>query len=281
MKEIKIWKVLLVWFFMPIVVAIIMEMLNISTNKTSEYSDVTFGFLMFLGILLVFIKIGKVNINLVKERYNDFEGKFNGREMIEVVITQILLSMGLSYLSTGFTAIFNVNKALAIVNDTSGNPSTLIQLILYIILIVVLAPVLEEIVFRRILFNRMSKRLSFFMAAIVSSIIFAIGHDIFGIAGAAAFGIACCLLYRKYENILASMTLHFINNLIAGIMLSYSYFMGTLHEQTETITSADIKYYFIAGGIVTAISLILFIRFVVRNINYIKSNNGYINSNIN
>ena len=79
MKEIKIWKVLLVWFFMPIVVAIIMEMLNISTNKTSEYSDVTFGFLMFLGILLVFIKIGKVNINLVKERYNDFEGKFNGR----------------------------------------------------------------------------------------------------------------------------------------------------------------------------------------------------------
>ena len=77
------------------------------------------------------------------------------------------------------------------------------------------------------------------------------------------------------------MTLHFINNLIAGIMLSYSYFMGTLHEQTETITSADIKYYFIAGGIVTAISLILFIRFVVRNINYIKSNNGYINSNIN
>lgn len=281
MKEIKIWKVLLVWFFMPIVVAIIMEMLNISINKTSEYSDVTFGFLMFLGILLVFIKIGKVNINLVKERYNDFEGKFNGREMIEVVITQILLSMGLSYLSTGFTAVFNVNKALAIVNDTSGNPYTLIQLILYIILIVVLAPVLEEIVFRRILFNRMSKRLSFFMAAIVSSIIFAIGHDIFGIAGAAAFGIACCLLYRKYENILASMTLHFINNLIAGIMLSYSYFMGTLNEQIETITSADIKYYFIAGGIVTAISLILFIRFVVRNINYIKSNNGYINSNIN
>lgn len=281
MKEIKIWKVLLVWFFMPIVVAIIMEVLNISTNKTSEYSDVTFGFLMFLGILLVFIKIGKVNINLVKERYNDFKGKFNGREMIEVVITQILLSMGLSYLSTGFTAIFNVNKALAIVNDTSGNPSTLIQLILYIILIVVLAPVLEEIVFRRILFNRMSKRLNFFMAAIISSIIFAIGHDIFGIAGAAVFGVACCLLYRKYENILASMTLHFINNFIAGIMLSFSYFMGTLNEQTETITSADIQYYFIVGGIVTAISLILFIRFVVRNINYIKSNKGYINSNIN
>lgn len=278
MKEIKIWKALLVWFFIPIVVANILEILKIAMNKTSEYSDVTFGFFMFLGILLVFIKIGKVNINLVKERYNDFKGKFNVREMIAVVITQILLSMGLSYLSTGFTAIFNMNKALEILNDTSGNPSTLIQLILYIVLIVVLAPVLEEIVFRRILFNRISKRLSFFMAAIISSIIFAIGHDVFGIAGAAAFGIACCLLYRKYENLLAPMALHFINNFTAGIMISVSYFMGTLNEQTETITSADIKYYFVVGGIVTLISLILFIKFIIKNKDYIKSNKEYINN---
>lgn len=278
MKEIKIWKALLVWFFIPIVVANILEILKIAMNKTSEYSDVTFGFFMFLGILLVFIKIGKVNINLVKERYNDFKGKFNVREMIAVVITQILLSMGLSYLSTGFTAIFNMNKALEILNDTSGNPSTLIQLILYIVLIVILAPVLEEIVFRRILFNRISKRLSFFMAAIISSIIFAIGHDIFGIAGAAAFGIACCLLYRKYENLLAPMALHFINNFTAGIMLVVSYFMGTLNEQTETITSADIKYYFVVGGIVTLISLILFIKFIIKNKDYIKSNKEYINN---
>lgn len=278
MKEIKIWKALLVWFFIPIVVANILEILKIAMNKTSEYSDVTFGFFMFLGILLVFIKIGKVNINLVKERYNDFKGKFNVREMIAVVITQILLSMGLSYLSTGFTAIFNMNKALEILNDTSGNPSTLIQLILYIVLIVILAPVLEEIVFRRILFNRISKRLSFFMAAIISSIIFAIGHDIFGIAGAAAFGIACCLLYRKYENLLAPMALHFINNFTAGIMLVVSYFMGTLNEQTETITSVDIKYYFVVGGIVTLISLILFIKFIIKNKDYIKSNKEYINN---
>ncbi|VYU37415.1 hypothetical protein [Clostridium tertium] len=101
------------------------------------------------------------------------------------------------------------------------------------------------------------------------------------IAGDATIVVVCCLLYMKYENILAPMVVHFINNFIAGLMLSFSYFMGTSNEQIETITNADIKYYFIVGGIVTAISLILFIRFVARNKKYAKRNKGYINSNIN
>lgn len=281
MKEIKIWKALLIWFFTPfifiLILTIILELLNIK----SDLSDATFGFLVSLSILVVLVKSGKINFSLMVERYNDYKNKFNLKEMIEVVITQILLSIGLSYLSTAFMASIDLERAVSIANDTTGNPSNLIQLILFLVSIVILAPLLEEIVFRRILFVRLSKKFNFFVSAIISSIIFAIGHDIFGIAGAAAFGIACCLLYRKYESILASMTLHFINNFIAGIMLSISYFMGTLNEQTETITSADIRYYFIVGGIVTAISLILFIRFVVRNINYIKSNKSYINSNIN
>lgn len=281
MKEIKIWKALLIWFLAPFIfivfLTIILELLNIK----SDLSDTAFAFLVPLSILVVLVKFGKINIALMVERYNDYRHKFNLKEMIEVVITQILLSIGFSYLSTAFMASIDLEKALSIANDTTGNPSNLIQLILFLISIVILAPLLEEIVFRRILFLGLSKKFNFFVSAIISSIIFAIGHDIFGIAGAAAFGIACCLLYRKYENILAPMVLHFINNLIAGVMISFSYFMGTLNEQTETITNADIKYYFIVGGIVIAISLILFIRFIVRNINYIKSNKGYINSNIN
>lgn len=281
MKEIKIWKALLIWFLTPFVFILILTIILELFNINSDLSDITFAFLVPLSILIVLVKFGKINISLMVERYNEYRHKFNLKEMIEVIVTQILLSIGLSYLSTAFIASVDLEKALSIANDTTGNPRNLIQLILFLVSIVILAPLLEEIVFRRILFVGLSKKFNFFISAIISSIIFAIGHDIFGIAGAAVFGIACCLLYRKYENLLASMTLHFANNLIAAVMITVSYFMGTLNEQTETITNTDIKYYFIVGGIVTAISLIFFIRFVVRNINYIKSNKGYINSNIN
>ncbi|WGX77791.1 hypothetical protein QJS64_21075 (plasmid) [Paraclostridium bifermentans] len=68
-----------------------------------------------------------------------------------MVCTQIFLSFGLANLSIGILAIANQNKALELLNDTFGNPTNIIDLILWIITLVILAPILEEIVFRRVL----------------------------------------------------------------------------------------------------------------------------------
>ena len=83
---------------------------------------------------------------------------------------------------------------------------------------VIFAPILEELVFRGILFNRLKIRTGIIAAMIISSAIFAIGHEFGGITSAFLFGMCMCIIYLKTDNILMTMSIHFINNLVAVIL---------------------------------------------------------------
>ncbi|MEN8076385.1 type II CAAX endopeptidase family protein [Clostridioides difficile] len=270
MKEIKVWKIILIWFITPLVVSLGSVLVLGVLNPYKEINDVVVMFIMFLAMLLIILIMGKVNSKLVIERYQNFKYKFDIKEIIFVTATQIFLSIGLSNLSIGCMAIIDIEKALISLNDTFGNPTTNVELILWSVTVVILAPLLEEIVFRRILFTAFSKRLKFFMAAAISSIIFGVGHDILGVLGAIVFGYTCCILYKKYNNILIPIAVHFFNNLLAAVFTCVAYFHGTLNTPTEYITNYDIKMYFISGSILTIVSLITFIKFINKNKEYIK-----------
>ena len=149
-------------------------------------------------------------------------------------------------------------------------PTNNVELILCFISIVILAPVLEEITFRKVLFIRLSRKLGFVISAVISSLIFGIGHGSLGILGAIAFGIGCCILYRKYNNIAASITVHMVNNLIAGIIVIIAYFTNPLTLETIIITNSDINMYLITGSIETIIALIIFVRFILKNKHFIS-----------
>lgn len=55
-------------------------------------------------------------------------------------------------------------------------------------------------------------------AMIISSFLFAIGHDFGGIVSAFLFGLCMCILYLKTDNILIPMTVHFINNITSTLI---------------------------------------------------------------
>ena len=83
---------------------------------------------------------------------------------------------------------------------------------------VVFAPIIEELVFRGVLFNRLKIRIGIVPAMLISSILFAIGHDFGGIVSAFLFGICMCILYLKTDNILIPMSVHLINNVVATLL---------------------------------------------------------------
>ena len=61
--------------------------------------------------------------------------------------------------------------------------------------------------------------LALFMFMYVSCAgIFAIGHEFGGILSAFLFGMCMCVIYLKTDNILMTMSVHFINNLVAVIL---------------------------------------------------------------
>ena len=274
MKEIKIWQMILIWGISIISsifgIMILVEVASINQDVLMNISDIWIGFTLFLLILIITLIFGRVNIKLIKERYSDFKNNVNIKEIISLVATQLLLSLGLSNLSTGIIAIIDKDKFLNMINDTSMLPTNNVELILCFISIVILAPVLEEITFRKVLFIRLSRKLGFVISAVISSLIFGIGHGSLGILGAIAFGIGCCILYRKYNNIAASITVHMVNNLIAGIIVIIAYFTNPLTLETIIITNSDINMYLITGSIETIIALIIFVRFILKNKHFIS-----------
>ncbi|MDU6984294.1 MAG: type II CAAX endopeptidase family protein [Terrisporobacter othiniensis] len=269
MKEIKIWQMVLIWIGTEILVTIGYIIYSLY-SLSMEINDVMLGFILPLAVLIAISMFGRVNTKLVKERWSNFKQIASIKEILIVVATQIFLSIGLSNLSLGFLASTNMTKALEAANDTFGNPSTNKELVFFLISVVILAPLLEEMIFRRIVFKRLNLKLSFITSAVISSVIFGIGHELLAILGAIVFGVTCCVLYRKYNNLIVPIAVHFLNNLIAGTMISVGYFQGTLNEQINVITNYDIKVYFISGMLLTATTIIIFIRFVMKNKQYLK-----------
>lgn len=277
MREIKVWKMILIWFVTTFLLGIIPVSMELQNKKMS---DSLFGFMVFGCLLLIVLLVGRLKLSTIKERFIDFKENANWKELLIVLATQIGLSIGISNLVLGIVAKVDMNKALELVNDISSNPTNFQELALVFITAAILAPILEEIAFRRCFFLRFSRKIGFIFGAILSSIIFGMLHDVLGAIGAGIFGFAACILYLKYKNIVAPIFIHFANNFIAMLFTSYYLAAGTLNTQYDTLTSKYINELLIYGIILTVVFGAIFIRFVIKNRGLLV-NKGDIHEDIN
>lgn len=98
-------------------------------------------------------------------------------------------------------------------NMALGNP------ILVILLTAVFAPVIEEILFRGIIFRSLEKISSGLFPVIVSAILFGLCHMIFvQMVYAFGMGIVTALVYQKTRNLIYPMMIHMANNLLSALM---------------------------------------------------------------
>ena len=138
------------------------------------------------------------------------------------------------------------------------------------ILTVITAPILEELLFRVVIFKRLSRIFDVYIGMIFSSILFGILHVELAVVGAIIFGIANCILYLKYRNILIPMTVHFLNNLIVSIPYLFTSSDSITGAENSLLTLSDASSYLVVGIITLIIGLILFIRFIIQNRKYIE-----------
>lgn len=124
---------------------------------------------------------------------------------------------------------------------------------------IIFAPIIEELVFRGVLFNRLKIRTGIIPAMIISSFLFAIGHEIGGIISAFLFGICMCILYLKTDNILVPMSVHFLNNVIATVM------------ETTQIDVAFAQFPLIIPSLIlTLIGTFLLIKYIYKELKTVK-----------
>lgn len=128
----------------------------------------------------------------------------------------IVLSTFASFMSNTTTSA----NQLDVSNSVRMNPY------LMIVTTLVFAPIVEEMLFRGVIFRTLRSRCSFLVAAFVSCLAFGFIHvsdslfnmqfyDVWYIFVYAGIGFFLAMAYEKTDSIYGSMLLHFLNNLIA------------------------------------------------------------------
>ncbi|KRM95886.1 CAAX family protease [Liquorilactobacillus aquaticus DSM 21051] len=84
----------------------------------------------------------------------------------------------------------------------------------YILFVVLAAPIMEELVFRKVLFGNLATLIGPVGSALVSSTLFSIAHQDGHFITYAVMGLIFCFIYTKTGKITASMLSHILLNLL-------------------------------------------------------------------
>lgn len=108
---------------------------------------------------------------------------------------------------------------------------SILQMVILTFSALVAAPVFEEILFRRVLYNFCSERLCTVVSMITASFIFAAMHmTLLQLPGLFAMAMVWQYIYLKERNLTITILLHFCNNLAAMGMLLLARFLNLAIE---------------------------------------------------
>ena len=170
------------------------------------------GNLIVNTIIVILISI-KFRIKLVTKR-NNFENCVYLKSIIQKVIIIWPVLMLVSLVSK---TIFNEFSVQEIVNNIkTSNNST--ELIIAFIMIVIIAPIIEEILFRGLIYRVIKRLLGPFFSAFISSLLFSFVHlNLLSFPYLFILGVILCVFYENENTIITPILVHSILN---GIMFS-------------------------------------------------------------
>lgn len=216
--------------------------------------------IVFLTIILLFFIFCLRKTTGLENNINDVFVKKNRNEILYVFIINLLFA----FLFTFLIGMLDILIGMTDPNWVTGFDIDSVDLapsafIFSSIASIIFAPILEELIFRSVLFNRLKIRIGILPAMILSSFLFAIGHDFGGITSAFLFGICMCILYLKTDNILITMSVHCLNNIVAAVLEVFN----------ADVIVMQVPWIFILG-IVTLIATILLLKYIINETSRIK-----------
>lgn len=195
---------------------------------------IVFSFTATLLITLLFLR---------KERSDD--RSLQKKAPIETSILWAIGGVFLALFAQGIAA--NIEAWLGI-DMGSENTQQIINLIeafpIVIVVSSIIGPILEEIVFRKIIFGSLYKRFNFFISGLVSSVIFALAHaEIEHVILYSAMGFTFAFLYLKTNRIIVPIFAHVAMNTFVVLVQSI------FKEDLERMMRASEKIQSIIGGL--------------------------------
>ena len=159
---------------------------------------------LYLSLIL-----GIIFIPLLYKDYKKYKIKQNKINYLTVIILGIILS--LIYNVFAYYLNFLLNTSLF---DNNSN------LIVTLISTGLIGPIIEELMFRGIIYNELKNKYSNMKAILITTIFFAVIHfNIIQIIYTFALGFILIFVYEKYKNIKAAIALHMASNITTTLFL--------------------------------------------------------------
>ncbi|MCL2212236.1 MAG: CPBP family intramembrane metalloprotease [Oscillospiraceae bacterium] len=152
-------------------------------------------------------------------------------------------------------AIFGVgtgdNPAAGII----GASRTTTEIIFMLILVVILAPIFEELIFRKLLIDRL-RQYGKWPAIIMSSIAFGLFHgNVAQMVYAALVGIILGVIYERYGNVWHVIILHFMVNFMAAVPATVAGLIP--NEEIGNSILSGVGFFMLGGAVVGLVFLVL------------------------
>ncbi|WP_238918365.1 type II CAAX endopeptidase family protein [Clostridium sp. YIM B02555] len=219
-----------------------------------------------LALFMFLYKI-KPSIKKISLLYIDFKNKIDMKEIIYVSMFFIFLNIGGANVITDIIYLISPAFANGFIKDSVLTVNSIIDYVICFIILVVLAPIVDEITFRYILFKRLSKRFNVYVGLIVSAVIFSAINICPEIFGNFALGIVNCILYVKYENILMPILVYAIYNFLDMFfiksIIGFNYTILTMNVNTMILS-------LIIGLLLFFIGVQFFVKYASENRIYLK-----------
>lgn len=203
---IRYWWVIMTYIAMQFSVPVIARLFAIDSTQTIIYLSIL-SFILALGIVLILMR-------------PDMQTEArHGLNMGEIILWSVL-GIFMAFLAQGLASA--IEMALFKIIPGSENTQQIMGIArtipLFVIIPAIIAPILEEIIFRKIIFGAFYKRTNFFIAALLSAFIFGIIHgEPEHILVYASMGLVFAFLYVKTKSILTPIIVHMGMNSIAVI----------------------------------------------------------------
>ncbi len=181
-----------------------------------------FQLVIYMGLNLIALLVGLGIAKIVfKFSWTSLGFRLPKLQWIGLVVPGFLLylmvSTGLTLLVTHLIPSFNMNQTQDVGFD---HLTKLPELLAAFVSLVVITPLVEETIFRGILFRGIRKKTPFWLSAILTSVLFAAAHLQWNVAiDVFSLSLVMCFLVEKSNSIIPTILLHAMKNGLAFIFL--------------------------------------------------------------
>lgn len=177
--------------------------------KTEQYQNDLQNYISdnaLIITIITFIIFGFIFYKIYQKYYNTYNQKFGIKSIGFLIILGIALNLSYNLIMGGLNSI---------VHFTNNYDAINISMALYIVCTGILGPILEEFLFRGIVFNKLKTFNKQMKAILITTITFAIFHsNPIQMLYAFCLGFILIYVYEKYKNLAAPILVHIASNIM-------------------------------------------------------------------